>query len=76
LFAGNSAKKGLVNGVYAYQTSFGLQADESSVVVKGPFFPQAWTRGTESVEQMWDARTNLLKSRTLRSSKEVLLHLM
>jgi phage protein U len=33
-----------------------LQADKSSVVVKGPFFPQVWTQGIESVEQMCDAR--------------------
>jgi hypothetical protein len=29
-----------VDGIYAYQTSFGLQANKSSIVVKGPFFPQ------------------------------------
>jgi hypothetical protein len=29
----------VVDGIYAYQTSFGLQADNCSVVVKGPFFP-------------------------------------
>jgi hypothetical protein len=28
-----------------------LQADKSSVVVKGPFFPQVRTKGIESVEQ-------------------------
>jgi hypothetical protein len=27
-----------------------LQADKSPVVVKGPFFPQVWTQGIESVE--------------------------
>jgi hypothetical protein len=32
-------KKGLVDNIYAYQISVGLQADKSSVVVKGPFFP-------------------------------------
>jgi predicted component of type VI protein secretion system len=42
-----------------------LQADKSSIVVKGPFFPQMWTQDIESVEQMCDARTNLLKLRTL-----------
>jgi hypothetical protein len=42
-----------------------LQADKSSVVVKGPFFPQVWTQGIESVEQMCDARINLIKSRIL-----------
>jgi hypothetical protein len=42
LFPGSGARKrGLVDGVYAYQTSFGLHPDKSSVVVKGPcFFPQ------------------------------------
>jgi hypothetical protein len=42
-----------------------LQADKSSVVVKGPFFPQVWTQGIESVEQMCNARINLIKPRTL-----------
>jgi hypothetical protein len=28
-----------------------LQAEKSSVVVKGSFFPQVWTQGIESVEQ-------------------------
>jgi hypothetical protein len=42
-----------------------LQADKSSIVVKGPFFPQVWTQGIESVEQMCDARINLIKPRTL-----------
>jgi hypothetical protein len=51
-----------------------LQADKSSIA-KGPFFPQVWTQGIKSVEQMYDARTYLLKPRTLRSSKGVLLHL-
>jgi hypothetical protein len=41
-----------------------LQADKSSVVVKGPFFPKVWTQGIESVEQMCDARINLIKPRT------------
>jgi hypothetical protein len=53
-----------------------LQVDKSSVVAKGPFFPQVWTQGIESVEQMCDATTNLLKLRTLRSLKGVLLHLI
>jgi hypothetical protein len=42
-----------------------LQAEKSSVVVKGPFFPQLWTQGIESVEQMCDARINLIKPRSL-----------
>jgi predicted component of type VI protein secretion system len=42
-----------------------LQVDKSSVVVKGPFFPQVSTQGIKSVEQMCDARTNLIKLRTL-----------
>jgi hypothetical protein len=42
-----------------------LQVDNSSVVVKGPFFPQVWTQGIKSVEQMCDARINLIKPRTL-----------
>jgi hypothetical protein len=42
-----------------------MQADKSSVVVKGPFFPQVWTQGIKSVEQMCDARINLIKPRTL-----------
>jgi hypothetical protein len=42
-----------------------LQADKSSVIVKGPFFPQVCTQGIESVEQMCDAKINLIKPRTL-----------
>jgi hypothetical protein len=42
-----------------------LQADKSSVVIKGPFFPQVRTQGIESMEKMCDARINLIKSRTL-----------
>jgi hypothetical protein len=41
-----------------------LQEDKSSVVVKGPFFPQVWTQGIESAEQMCDAKINLMKPRT------------
>jgi hypothetical protein len=53
-----------------------MQADKSSVVVNGPFFPQVWTQGIESVEQMCDAKSYLLKPRTLRSSKGNLVHLI
>jgi hypothetical protein len=35
-----SAVTSCVDGIYAYQTLFVLQADKSSIVVKGPFFPQ------------------------------------
>jgi hypothetical protein len=42
-----------------------LQADKSPVVVKGPFFPQVWTQGIKSVEQMCDAWVNLIKPRIL-----------
>jgi hypothetical protein len=42
-----------------------LQADKSIVVVNRLFFPQVWTEGIESVEQMRDARINIIKSRTL-----------
>jgi hypothetical protein len=44
-----------------------LQADKSN----GPFFPQVWTQGIESVEQMCDARTNLIKLRTLIFKGEI-----
>jgi hypothetical protein len=53
-----------------------LQVDKSSVVVKGPIFPKMWTQGIESVEQMCDAKSYLLKPRTLRSSKGNLMHLI
>jgi hypothetical protein len=42
-----------------------LQADKSTIVVKGSFFPQVWTQGIESLEQMCDARINIIKPRTL-----------
>jgi hypothetical protein len=47
-----------------------MQADKSSIVVKGPFFPQVWTQGIESVEQMCDARINLIKPRTFIFKRE------
>jgi hypothetical protein len=37
-----------------------LQADKSPVVVKGPFFPRVVTQGIESVEQMCDAKDDLV----------------
>jgi hypothetical protein len=42
-----------------------LQVDKSSIVVKGPFFPQVWTQGIQFMKQMCDARINLIKPRTL-----------
>jgi hypothetical protein len=36
---------------YHIKVRLDLQADKSSVVAKGPFFPQVWTEGIESVEQ-------------------------
>jgi hypothetical protein len=39
--------------------------NKSPVVVKGPFFPQVWTQGIESMEQMCDARINVIKPRIL-----------
>jgi hypothetical protein len=59
-----------VDGVYAYQTSFGLASGQ--VLCRR----QVWTQGIESVEQMCDTRSYLLKSRTLRSSKGNLMHLI
>jgi hypothetical protein len=41
-----------VDGVYAYQTSFGLQADKSSIVVKGPFFLKCEPK----VSNLWNKR--------------------
>jgi hypothetical protein len=56
---------GLLTVYIRIQLQLDLQADKSPIVVKGPFFPQVWTQGIESVEQMCDARTNLIKPRTL-----------
>jgi hypothetical protein len=36
---------------YRIKVRLDLQAEKSSVVAKGPFFPWVWTQGTESVEQ-------------------------
>jgi hypothetical protein len=66
LFPGNSARKrGLLMVHIRIKVQVDLQADKSYVVVKGPFFPQVWTQGIKSVEQMRDARINLIKLRTL-----------
>jgi hypothetical protein len=52
MFPGNSARKRGFLTVYIHiKLNVDLQADNSSVVVKGPFFPQVWTQGIESVEQ-------------------------
>jgi hypothetical protein len=51
LFPGKGARKrGLLTVDYRIKVHLDLQADKSSVVVKGPFFPYVWTQGVESVE--------------------------
>jgi hypothetical protein len=65
LFPGNDARKrGLLMVYIRIKLQLDLQVDKSPVVVKGPLFPQVWTQGIESVEQMCDARINLIKPRT------------
>jgi hypothetical protein len=49
-----------------------LQANKSHVLVKGPFFPQVWTQGIESVEQMCDARINLIKTENFDLQRGIL----
>jgi hypothetical protein len=52
LFPGNgSRKRGLLMVNSCIKVRLDLQADKSPVIVKGPFFPQVWTQGIESVEQ-------------------------
>jgi hypothetical protein len=52
LAPGNGAiKRGLLTVNSCIKVHLDLQADKSSVVVKGPFSPQVWTHGIESVEQ-------------------------
>jgi hypothetical protein len=52
LFPGNGARKrGFLTVNSCIKVRLDLQADKSSVVVKGSFFPQVWTQGIESVEQ-------------------------
>jgi hypothetical protein len=46
-----------------------LQADKSSVVVKGSFFPQVWTQGIESVEQC-ENQSNKAKNFDLQGESE------
>jgi hypothetical protein len=66
LFPGNGARKrGLLIVYIRIKVQLDLQANKSSVVFKGPFFPQVWTQGIETVEQMCDAKINLIKPRTL-----------
>jgi hypothetical protein len=55
----------VVEHLYVYQTSFGLSSGQILRRSQGTLLPQMWTQGIEFVEQMCDARTNLLKSRTL-----------
>jgi hypothetical protein len=52
LFPGNGARKrGMLTVNSCIKVRLDLQADKSSVVVKGPFFSQVWTQGIESMEQ-------------------------
>jgi hypothetical protein len=52
LFPDNDARKGGLLMVYIrIKLQVDLQVDKSSVIVKGPFFPQVWTQGIEFVEQ-------------------------
>jgi hypothetical protein len=52
LFPGNGARKrGFLTVYIRVKVQLDLQVDKSSVVVKGPFFPQVWTQGIELVEQ-------------------------
>jgi ribonuclease HI len=46
-----------------------LQVDKSSVVVKGPFFPQVWTQGIESVEQICNVRSNVISEKHFNLEK-------
>jgi hypothetical protein len=53
-----------------------LQADKSSAIVKGPFFPRVMNPSIESVEQICDARVDILKPRNFDLQKESLMHLI
>jgi hypothetical protein len=55
-----------------------LQADKSSVVVKGPFFPQVWTQGIESLEQcaMQCNNWTMCKAENFNVQKENPMHLI
>jgi hypothetical protein len=51
LFPSNDARKrGLLTVYICIKLQMDLQVDKSSIVVKGPFFPQVWTQGIEFVE--------------------------
>jgi hypothetical protein len=48
----------MVNSCIKVRLDF--QVDKSLVVVKGPFFPRVVNQGIESVEQMCDAKDDLV----------------
>jgi hypothetical protein len=48
----------MVNSCIKVRLDF--QVDKSPVVVKGPFFPRVVNQGIESVEQMCDAKDDLV----------------
>jgi hypothetical protein len=53
-----------------------LHANKSPVVVKGPFFPRVMNQGIESVEQMCDARVDLIKPRNFDLQEIKPMHLI
>jgi hypothetical protein len=63
LFPGNSARKrGLLTVNTCIKVRLDLQADKSSFVVKGHFFPQVLTQGIKSVEQCVKIQSNKRKT--------------
>jgi hypothetical protein len=53
-----------------------LQADKPPVVVKGPFSLEWWTQVIEFMEQMCDARVDLVKLRNLDLQEVKPMHLI
>jgi hypothetical protein len=64
LFPGNGARKrGLLTVYYRIKVHMDLQADKSSVVVKGPFFPRVVNLRYQIRGTMCNARIQYSKAR-------------
>jgi hypothetical protein len=62
LFPGNSARKGLVDGEYSYQTSYGIASRQIPHHSQATLLPlSVRTQGIESVEQCTTKVFNLVK---------------
>jgi hypothetical protein len=77
LFPGKGARKrGLLTVYICIKLQVDLQADKSSIVVKGPFFPRVINSRYQICGTMCNARVDLIKPRIFDHQKENPMHLI